>query len=76
MLEMLQAARASDRPEWLGFLSGGAEFLRMWNELLSIQTPDRVDEFARGFLREIRYMNGCTAFAEHCLGFWFHIFVL
>src|SRR5436305_13564627 len=32
------------------------------------KTPDRVDEFARGFLREIRHMNGCTAFVEHCLG--------
>src|ERR1700733_13349698 len=62
MLEILQVTRALDRAErWgfecLGLLSGGNGFSRMWNGLLPIQ------KFSR-FLREIRHMNRCNAFAQ------------
>jgi hypothetical protein len=38
-------------------VSGGNEFSRMWNGLLPIQKLSR-------FLREIRHMNRCNAFAQ------------
>jgi hypothetical protein len=81
-LEILQTARASDREvrwafEWLGFLSGGGEFSRMWNGLLSIQTLEIVQMNLQVILEGDKTYEWVQCFfAQHCLGFWFLIFVL